>query len=94
VGAGPVDLGTVYRLALVGMVSTMTGDDQGRPLNLGGEQQLATVDKWIALRIRDCGPIAPGLGRPAKCQPHQLRCWDRHCGPTDLDNLTHRQYEP
>ena len=88
VGAGPLTLQDVYRLAILGSVSTMTVDDGGRPLNLGRKQRLATTDQWIALTIRDQGCVAPGCDRPAAwCQAHHLQWWDRDAGLTDLANL-------
>jgi len=88
VGGGPLNLNDVFRLAFLGAVSKMTIDDQGRPLNLGRTQRLATADQWIALRVRDRGCVAPGCHRPADyCQAHHLQWWDRHGGLTDLANL-------
>jgi len=88
VGTGPIDLDDVYRLALLGTVSTLVTDANGRPLNLGRKQRLATGDQWIALRLRDGGCVIPGCDRPAEwCQAHHLAWWDRDGGPTDLANL-------
>ena len=88
IGAGPLTLLDVSRLALLGTVSTLTVDDRGRPLNLGRKQRLATTDQWIALTIRDHGCVAPGCDRPAAwCQAHHLRWWERDIGLTDLPNL-------
>jgi len=88
IGTGPLDLAEVFRLALLGAVSTMTIDAQGRPLNLGRRQRLATPDQWIALRVRDRGCVTPGCDRPPDyCQAHHLKWWDRDTGPTDLANL-------
>ncbi len=50
VGAGPLTLQDVYRLALLGTVSTMTVDACGR---------LASHDQWIALRARRPPAILP-----------------------------------
>jgi len=88
VGTGPIDLNDVLRLALLGTVSTMITDAEGRPLKLGREQRLATADQWIALRIRDRGCVVPGCDRPGEwCQAHHLDWWDRDRGLTDLANL-------
>ncbi|HEV8116389.1 MAG TPA: DUF222 domain-containing protein, partial [Acidimicrobiales bacterium] len=88
VGAGPVCLNDVLRLATIGTVSTLTVDDLGRPLNLGRKQRLASHAQWIALTIRDHGCVTPGCDRPAAwCQSHHLRWWERDGGATDLDNL-------
>ena len=71
VGAGPITLHDVIRLALLGTVSTLSLDTQGRPLHLGRKQRLATADQWIDLRVRDRGCVAPGCDRPAEwCQAH------------------------
>ncbi len=48
------------RLALLGTVSALTTDDDGRPLHLGRKQRLASPDQWIALTVRDRGCVAPG----------------------------------
>ena len=91
VGGGPLTLPEVWRLALLGTVSTMTVDDTGRPLRLGRKQRLATADQWIAASIRDRGCVVPGCDRPAAwCQAHHLHWWERDGGLTDLENLTHR----
>lgn len=88
VGAGPLTLQDVYRLALLGTVSTMTVDGGGRPLNLGRKQRLATKDQWIALTIRDQACVAPGCDRHAAWgQAHRLQWWERDGGMTDLPNL-------
>ncbi|CAA9217075.1 MAG: hypothetical protein AVDCRST_MAG76-476 [uncultured Acidimicrobiales bacterium] len=88
VGTGPVALDDVLRLSLLGTVSTMAIDGDGRPLNLGRKQRLATPDQWIALNVRDRGCVAPGCDRPAGfCQAHHLAWWDRDLGATDLANL-------
>ncbi len=88
VGAGPLTLHDVFRLALLGTVSTMVLDSQGRPLHLGRKQRLATADQWLALRVRDRGCVAPGCDRPAEwCSAHHLAWWDRDGGLTDLPNL-------
>ena len=95
VGAGPITANNVLRLALLGTVSALTLDDEGRPLHLGRKQRLASSDQWIALTIRDRGCVAPGCDRPASwCQAHHLKWWERDNGPTDLSNLTHRQDVP
>jgi len=88
IGAGPVTANNVLRLALLGTVSALTLDDEGRPLHLGRKQRLASPDQWIALTIRDRGCVAPGCDRPAAwCQAHHLRWWERDIGSTDLPNL-------
>ncbi len=88
VGAGPVCLNDVLRLAMISTVSTLTVDDHGRPLNLGRKQRLASHAQWIALTIRDHGCVTPGCDRPATwCQAHHLRWWERDAGATDLENL-------
>ncbi len=87
IGGGPVTLAEVFRLALLGTVSTLTVDDCGRPLNLGRKHRLANSDQWIAASVRDRGCVAPGCDRPAAwCQLHHLRWWS-HGGSTDLSNL-------
>jgi len=88
VGAGPVCINDVLRLAMIGTVSTLTVDNHGRPLNLGRKQRLASHDQWIALTIRDRGCVAPGCDRRAEwTQAHHLRWWERDHGLTDLSNL-------
>lgn len=86
-GGGPITVAEVFRLALLGTVSTLTVDQQGRPLNLGRKQRLASSNQWIAAAVRDRGCVAPGCDRPAAwCQLHHLRWWS-HGGATDLSNL-------
>ncbi len=88
VGGGPLTLSEVWRLAVLGTVSTMTVDDAGRPLRLGRKQRLATADQWIAASVRDRGCVIPGCDRPAAwCQAHHLQWWERDSGLTDLENL-------
>jgi len=88
VGTGPVNLNDVLRLAVLGTLSKMTTDGDGRPLNLGRRQRLASGDQWIAVQARDRGCVVPGCDRPAGwCHAHHLAWWDRDGGCTDLGNL-------
>jgi hypothetical protein len=87
-GTGPLAVSDVYRLAMLGTISTMVIDGQGRPLHLGRKQRLASADQWIALRVRDVGCVIPGCDRPADwCSAHHLDWWERDGGSTDLANL-------
>ena len=88
IGTGPITLTDVARLALLGTVSTLTLDADGRPLHLGRAQRLASPAQWIALHARDHGCVIPGCDRSASwCQAHHLAWWDRDRGTTDLENL-------
>ncbi len=88
IGTGPVSITDVLRLAVLGHITKMTVDRDGRPLNLGRRQRLATGDQWIALHTRDRGCVVPGCDRPAGwCSAHHLKWWDRDHGTTDLANL-------
>jgi len=59
------------------------------------QQRLTSGAQWTALAVCDGGCVAPGCDRPvAFCQAHHLSWWNRDGGTTDLENLTHRQYDP
>lgn len=62
-------------------------DAEGRPLDVGRSQRLATDDQRRALIARYGGCAVPGCAAPA-CQVeiHHIDYWDDD-GPTDLENL-------
>lgn len=87
IGHGPIDLVGLYRLGVLGTVSLMTVDDEGRPLYLGRQQRLASCDQWVFQWVRDRGCVIPGCDRPAAwCHSHHRTYWE-HGGTTDIGNL-------
>lgn len=87
IGSGPISYDDAMRLALLGTISLMTVDDEGRPLHLGRKVRLASNDQWIAGSIwhREC--VIPGCDRPATwCHAHHEKYWSNG-GLTDIENL-------
>jgi Domain of unknown function (DUF222) len=82
---------TVEALTRIGCdaeINLMLLDASGEVLHCGRSTRLPTVGQRRALVVRDQGCVFPGCDRPpAACQAHHLRFWDRHLGPTDIENL-------
>jgi hypothetical protein len=69
------------------IIPVVLGGD-GRPLDVGREQRLATADQRRALRVvyRTCA--VDGCSTPFhRCEIHHSLEWLRHAGPTDLRHL-------
>lgn len=94
-GAPPATSG--YRTALTGAaargiacdatVSTISVDDQGRPLDAGRAVRVITPALRRAVEARDQGCRWPGCDQPATwCTPHHIQHW-ADGGHTRLNNL-------
>ena len=60
---------------------------RGELLDLGRRRRRFTRAQRIALAERDGGCAHPDCDRPpAYTQAHHIEWWNRHRGPTDLDN--------
>jgi hypothetical protein len=84
----PIPPESVRRLACDASIIPVVLGGDGRPLDVGREQRLATPDQRRALRVvyRTCA--FEGCATPFhRCEVHHSLEWRRHAGPTDLRHL-------
>jgi hypothetical protein len=105
-GVGPIHPGTARRIAcdavrtvvtiappVVGSAST-AGSTRVMPLSVGRATRTIPAHIRAAMHVRDQGCRFPGCHRPpAWTDGHHVIHWPDG-GPTELDNLVHRQYHP
>lgn len=83
----PISAATARELAAAADVIPAVLGGRGELLDLGRRQRRFTRAQRIALAERDGGCAHPGCDRPpAYTQAHHIKWWNRHHGPTDLDN--------
>jgi len=83
----PISASTARRLAADANIipAVLAGDSE--ILDLGRSQRLFSTKQKLALAERDGGCAWAGCSHPpAYTEAHHIRWWDRHNGPTDLDN--------
>jgi len=85
-GAGPLEVDTVERLACTGKVSIMLTDADGEILHLGRSRRLASRAQRRALRLRDTTCVFPGCHQAKHLDAHHLIPWSEG-GATDIDGL-------
>ena len=85
----PLSPQSVRAFACDAEIIPMILGSQGEILDQGRATRTATAAQWVNLRQRDGGCTFPGCDRPpGYCQAHHIRWWDKHLGPSDIDNLT------
>lgn len=85
----PLSPQSVRAFACDSEIIPMILGSQGEILDQGRATRTATAAQWVNLRQRDRGCSFPGCDRPpGYCQAHHIRWWDRHVGPSDIDNMT------
>ena len=83
----PISAATARELAAAADVIPAVLGGRGELLDLGRRQRRFTRAQRIALAERDGGCAHPDCDRPpAYTQAHHIKWWNRHRGPTDLDN--------
>ncbi|GAB90642.1 hypothetical protein GORHZ_113_00230 [Gordonia rhizosphera NBRC 16068] len=65
----------------------VTKNKRGAVLSWGRKRRQPTAAMIRAIFNRDAGCAHPGCGRTRHLHAHHVRDWDRHDGPTDMDNL-------
>lgn len=81
----PLAAATIQRLACDCRLGLVADDPHGNPLNMGRRLRTANWQQQQAVLRRDGG--CRTCGQKHFIQIHHLAWWDRHRGPTNLDNL-------